>query len=371
MIMTKKVRFIAYYLPQFHPIPENDEWWGKGFTEWTNVTKAKPLFKDHYQPRFPSDLGYYDLRVPEVREAQSEMARNYGIEGFCYYHYWFGNGRQILERPFNDVLTSNKPDYPFCLCWANESWRGIWFGDNRTLIEQKYFGKEDIKKHFTYLLKAFSDERYMKVDEKPIFQILTPKDLPNSIEITDSFRELAYKHGLKGLFLVAGYRAAEGWNPLKNGFDAVVSSKFVSALHHKSRFSLNWLINRVLHTKLLSENEKLQSFFKRYYRVLDYKEVIDNLKIEEDFPYDYYPCVIPNWDNTPRSGIKGYVLTNSTPDLFKAHLTEAVDYVQKYAPQHQIVFIKSWNEWAEGNYLEPDKKYGTKYLEVIKSCAAS
>src|SRR4051812_32599778 len=142
----ESVRAIAHYLPQFHPIPENDEWWGKGFTEWTNVAKARPLFKGHWQPRLPADLGFYDLRVPEVREAQAEMARTYGLEGFIYYHYWFGDGRRILERPFNEVVESGKPDFPFCLCWANATWSGVWYGEsNRILVEQRYGGVEDYK----------------------------------------------------------------------------------------------------------------------------------------------------------------------------------------------------------------------------------
>ena len=170
--MNNKPRLIAFYLPQFHPIPENDEWWGRGFTEWTNVAKAVPLFRGHYQPHFPADLGFYDLRVPEVREAQAAMAKAYGIEGFCYYHYWFGHGRRLLERPFNEVLSSGKPDFPFCLCWANDTWTGIWHGaPNKVLIEQRYPGVEDYKAHFYALLDAFRDPRYMTVDGKKIFII--------------------------------------------------------------------------------------------------------------------------------------------------------------------------------------------------------
>lgn len=180
--MYKKARVLAYYLPQFHPIPENDAWWGKGFTEWTNVGRAKPLYKGHYQPRVPADLGYYDLRLPEVQEAQAELAKEAGIEGFCYWHYWFGNGRRLLEMPFDKVLKSGKPDFPFCLAWANHSWYAKSFdleGKDRLLIEQQYLGKEDYVKHFFSVLPAFEDSRYVQVDGKPLFVIFSPKTIPD------------------------------------------------------------------------------------------------------------------------------------------------------------------------------------------------
>jgi len=367
--MNKKARLIAYHLPQFHPVAENDEWWEKGFTEWTNVTKAKPMFRGHYQPRFPADLGYYDLRVPEVRQAQADMAESYGIEGFCYYHYWFGNGRQILEKPLNEIISIGEPDFPFCLCWANETWKGYAYGETtRTLVEQKYPGKDDVEKHFQYLIKAFSDDRYMKIDGKPIFQILTPLDMPDPLEMTDTLRELAHQYGLKGLFLIAGYRALYGWDAIKNGFDGVVSSTFSRAFEPRNRFSLKWVINGILHNKNFIDNHFLQKLFKRYYRVHSYRDVVANVRITEKYDYDYYPCVLPNWDNTPRSGVKGHVVTNSTPELFGEHLLEALDYVKEFEPEHKIIFVKSWNEWAEGNYLEPDKKFGMRYLEIVKKC---
>jgi lipopolysaccharide biosynthesis protein len=184
-----KARAIAFYLPQYHPIPENDDWWGKGFTEWTNVAKAKPMFKGHYQPRLPADLGYYDLRIPEVREAQAQMAAKHGIEGFCYWNYWFGNGRQILERPLNEILATGKPDFPFCLAWANETWSGIWHGNpKKILIEQKYLGDKDYTSYFNYLLKAFNDPRYITVEGKPLFCINAPHQIPDIVAFTDKFR---------------------------------------------------------------------------------------------------------------------------------------------------------------------------------------
>jgi hypothetical protein len=363
--MNASARLLAYYLPQFHPIPENDEWWGKGFTEWTNVAKAKPLFRGHWQPRLPADLGFYDLRVPEVREAQAELARANGIEGFVYYHYWFGNGRQLLERPINEVVASGKPDFPFSLCWANETWKGIWFGDGRTLVEQTYGGKSDIEKHFEYLLPIFSDPRYITVDGKPMFQILTPSDLPDSRQMTDSLRELAHRHGFPGLYIVAGYRFPEGEDPRAAGFDASVASQFASS-PPRNKASVRWLVNRILHSGPFYQNRSLQSAFKRYYKTISYSDLIENLRLTEKFEWDNFPCVMPNWDNTPRSGARGLVVFDSTPEKFAKHLEEAIEYVQEYQPGHRIVFIKSWNEWAEGNYLEPDTRFGHAYLHEVK-----
>ncbi|MSL46583.1 lipopolysaccharide biosynthesis protein, partial [Escherichia coli] len=202
-----KARVIAFYLPQFHPTPENDKWWGKGFTEWTNVGKAKPLFKGHYQPRVPADLGYYDLRMPEIREAQAEMAREAGIEGFCYWHYWFGNGRQILESPFNEVLTSGKPDFPFCLGWANESWTNkSWEAGTHkvkeTILLEQIYNKTDHEKHFMALLSAFRDKRYITVDGKPLFLIFKPLNIPDVTSFITLWQNMAKENGLKGIYFV-------------------------------------------------------------------------------------------------------------------------------------------------------------------------
>ena len=196
-------RLIALYLPQFHPIPDNDEWWGKGFTEWRNVAKAKPLFRGHYQPRIPADLGFYDLRVPEVRVAQAAMAREHGIEGFCYYHYWFA-GRRILERPFNEVLKSRDPDFPFCLCWANETWSGRGHGlDEKVLIEQTYPGEDDDRRHFEALLPAFMDPRYICIESRPVFMLYRPRLIPHLGNFLKLWQRLAINAGLPGIWFVA------------------------------------------------------------------------------------------------------------------------------------------------------------------------
>src|SRR6266581_5637616 len=215
-------RVIAFYLPQYHPIPENDAWWGRGFTEWTNVTKARALFRGHYQPHLPADLGFYDLRLAETREAQAELAREHGIHGFCYYHYWF-NGRRLLERPFDNVLASGKPDFPFCLCWANESWTKAWDGCGDYLIEQQYSELDD-RRHMRWLVKAFDDKRYIRIDGKPLFLVYRASDLPDSLKTTTIWREEAKKSGVGEIFLAAveSNFPEERRDPTKLGFDAAV-----------------------------------------------------------------------------------------------------------------------------------------------------
>lgn len=217
--MNKTARIIAFHLPQFHPTPENDRWWGRGFTEWTNVTKARPLFPGHYQPHLPADLSFYDLRLPEARHAQAELAREYGVEGFCYYHYWFA-GRRILERPVNEILRSGKPDFPFCLCWANHSWNSAWQGTDNTLIEQTYSDFNDHAAHFDWLLEVFCDPRYLKVDGKPIFVIYDPDDIPQTADVMEFWRKRAQEAGLPGLHLIGVTNRNEHWDPRPRGLDA-------------------------------------------------------------------------------------------------------------------------------------------------------
>lgn len=351
--MKKAARLIAFYLPQFHPIPENDEWWGKGFTEWTNVGKAKPLFRGHYQPHVPADLGYYDLRVPETRAAQAEMAKEYGIEAFCYYHYWFA-GRRILERPFNEVLQSGQPDFPFCLCWANQTWTGIWHGNpGRVLIEQTYPGFEDHKQHFNVLLKAFTDSRYLKIDDKPVLLIFRPNELYESVNVIEFWKELALKAGLGGLYVI-GVTEMPEWNPHEYGFDASVIQRLPSTKKWVSRrYPLKWFINKY---QRLTRKPVIYSYRDELPEAL---ACVDNNIIT-------YPCIIPNWDNTPRSGNKGIVLHESTPELFRSNFKKILTATEKKSKEKNLIFIKSWNEWAEGNHLEPDLKFGRAYLEIIR-----
>lgn len=344
----KKARIIPFYLPQFYPIPENDEWHGKGFTEWTNVTKAKPMFRGHYQPILPSELGFYDLRVPETREAQAQLAREYGIEAFCYWHYWFGEGRRILERPFAEVLASGKPDFPFCLAWANASWTGVWYGMKTSeLLKQQYLGEADDEKHFYLVLEAFRDHRYLRVNNKPLFFIFDPGDHPYLHDFMAHWQRLARKEGLDGLYFVG---ATYDDNDLP-GFDGTARLDPFE-MPPQSRFNRLWSL---IKQRLLGHPR----------RVIGYDEVLDcfdnrQLKANE------LPVITPNWDNSARSGVRGSVVVGADPEKFSRMLRSAIDKVGDRPEEERLVFVEAWNEWAEGNYLEPDRKFGRGFLEAIR-----
>ena len=362
-----KARLVAYYLPQFHPIPENDKWWGAGFTEWTHVAKAKPLFRGHYQPRIPADLGFYDLRVPETRAAQAEMAREYGIEGFCYWHYWFGNGRRLLERPFEDVLRSGEPDFPFCLGWANASLTGVWYGAaDRILVKQSYPGLSDYEAHFGTVLEAFSDERYMTVDEKPVFFVFRPLELPEPREFTTCWRELAIKAGLKGIHFVGVLSGDwETWVPERYGFDAAGLNNLQPAFGLVNRPG-NWYLERACRALTGKPVKQLYREVFRKPRKIRYADAVASGISTLARDWLQYPGVMPNWDNTPRSGLDGIVFHDSNPEIFRRHLKEAIEQVKERELDKRLIVVKSWNEWAEGNYLEPDQRFGRAYLEVIR-----
>ena len=301
--MDKKTRVIAFYLPQFHPIPENDTWWGKGFTEWTNVGKAKPLFPGHYQPRVPADLGYYDLRMTEIRELQAKMAFDAGIEGFCYWHYWFGDGKRILEGPFNDVLNSGKPDYPFCLCWANHSWfKKLWNPDEKKdtlLLEQKYLGIDDYINHFNTILPALKDKRYILVDNKPVFGLYNLRSIPNPTEFIQTWNTLAMENGFDGFYFFSfEHKQKDISKCLELGVNAVVFDSMIEALIKTTSGRLNYLV----FSKLLGLPQMVG--YKRYA-----KRLLKHLPISKEV----IPCVVPNWDHTPRSGRKGMILSNCSP----------------------------------------------------------
>jgi hypothetical protein len=347
-----RARAIALYLPQFHPIPENDEWWGKGFTEWTNTAKAKPMFRGHYQPHVPADLGFYDLRVPETREAQAVLASRYGIEGFCYYHYWFA-GRRILERPFNEVLHSGAPDFPFCLCWANATWSGIWYGEpKRVLIEQTYPGRADHEAHFRTLLPAFMDPRYIRVEGKPVFLIFQPNELSEPAATLALWRAMAVGAGLGGLH-IGGMSFSHDWNPTAQGFDFRVAQP-------------GWTIRQPISPRqpLRWARRKLDIWRDRPF-VQTYESFAESQLPTAAADDAWNPCLTHAWDNTPRSGRNGVVLVGSKPELFRRVLDNAVDAMQHRPPERRLLFLKSWNEWAEGNHLEPDLKFGTGFLAAV------
>lgn len=352
-------KFIALYLPQFHPVPENDEWWGKGFTEWTNVARARKLFPGHKQPHIPSDLGFYDLRVPEVREQQAELAREAGVDSFCYYHYWFGNGKQLLERPFNEVVKSGKPDFPFCLCWANHSWyKKQWNpkakGENVLLIEQQYPGEQDNINHFYTLLPAFKDHRYTRINGKVAFFIYDAVHFVDIEGFIRCWRKLAEENGLGDFFFVA--QDADSRNKekfLAQGFDAIMNVD-VFNFHHKMSFIHKaWLY-------FLREKLSLPNIF-------SYKKATEHMIIDDCKNNNVYPVIVPNYDHTPRSGGRGRVLQGTTPQLFKKVVERALDVIKDKPEEDQIVIVKSWNEWAEGNYLEPDLEYGHQYIQAMRS----
>lgn len=366
-------RVLAFYLPQFHPIPENDEWWGKGFTEWTNVAKAKPLYAGHVQPQLPSDLGFYDLRVPEVRERQAELAREAGVEGFCYWHYWFGNGRRIIERPFEEVLASGKPHFPFCLAWANQSWTGIWHGSpGMTLMKQEYPGPEDEEAHYRWASRAFHDPRYVRVDGKPLFCVFAPHDLPSSRDFIEHWQRLARADGLPGIYFVAisniwMWGADRYRGEILDPFDAVTLLTPHDYLEThgrmtRGRWSRRW--------RELNFGKRLNRFRPKSWARptrIDYRDVV--ARAFDDMPREgrYLPSVLPNWDNTPRSNTRGVVYEHATPELFQQYMERAVELVADRPPQQRIVFIKAWNEWAEGNFVEPSARWGHRYLDAIRN----
>lgn len=377
-----KARIIALYLPQFHPIPENNLWWGPGFTEWTNVAKAKPLFRGHIQPRIPADLGFYDLRLEETRIQQAELAKDAGIEGFCYYHYWFG-GKQLLERPFNEVVQSGKPDFPFCLCWANHSWSNkTWnrksnLQPNSMLMEQVYPGEEDDINHFMHLLPAFKDKRYMYMDGKPIFVLYEPMHHPKVRQWIKTWRKLAAEHGFPGLYLIGmtpntltnrksdnnkfGFSkpnlksSADLYQDILDmGFDAVnsVGKRRGEMLSSNMYFDLAKTIMRKVGLPIVSK--------------YDYLKTVRGFFAPEDCWERVYPTIMPQWDRTPRVNNYDGIYVDATPENFRKHIEHAINVIKDKPEEHRILFLKSWNEWGEGNYVEPDTEFGHGWLNAIK-----
>jgi lipopolysaccharide biosynthesis protein len=359
--MKSVVRAIAFYLPQFHPIPENDEWWGRGFTEWTNVAKAKPLFRGHYQPHLPADLGFYDLRLPDAREAQARLARDYAIEGFCYYHYWF-NGKRLLERPFDEVLASGKPDLPFCLCWANENWTRVWDGGEKQILMQQHYCIEDDKAHFRALIPAFKDPRYIRIDDRPLFLVYRAEALPDARATTELWRAEAKRAGLGDMYLarVENYESVkQGANPRSMGFDAEVEFP-----------PFSWPIGCALGRGLCDPIYRAVGLQPKAYAehlVIPYRSMMHGLLNRPQPGWVRFLGVTPSWDNSPRRRIRATMFPGSTPKLYGQWLSEVVDRTaRRYPGEERIVFINAWNEWAEGNHLEPDMEWGLQYLEATR-----
>lgn len=350
--LSSVAKLIAFYLPQFHPIPENDEWWGNGFTEWTNVVKARPLFRGHYQPHLPADLGFYDLRVPETREYQAALAQQYGIFGFCYYHYWF-NGKRLLQRPFDEVLATGKPDFPFCLCWANENWTKRWDGmEKHVLMPQTYSADDDLN-HIRWLLRAFDDRRYIRIEGKPLFLVYRPGDLPCASKTAEIWRREARKAGIGEICLCAviTYYKGAPTDPGAIGFDA--------ALQFQPAISFRYnLVQRAWKKLLRGPSNNL---------ILDYSELVKQALEREQPSRLTFLSVVPSWDNAARRKAAAVILKNANPTKYGEWLETAIARSRPLSTGEKIVFVNAWNEWAEGNHLEPCSRWGRGYLEATRA----
>jgi lipopolysaccharide biosynthesis protein len=346
-------RLIAFYLPQYHPIPENDAWWGRGFTDWTNVTAARPLFRGHYQPQAPGELGYYDLRSPQVRQAQADLAQAHGIDGFCYYHYWF-HGKRLLELPFNEVLASGKPKLPFCLCWANQNWTRAWDGQHTQLLIGQSYSEEDDRAHLRWLVTAFRDERYLRIDGKPVFAVYQAGQLPDTRRTTEVWRAEARRAGIDELYLCKMDSFQDDRRPPQSlGFDAAIEfqpdTKRLLApferVYWRLAQKLNWRAGAL---------------------VIDYGRWVDRALQRARPTYPCFPGVAVCWDNSARRKSGAFILNNATPDHYERWLSETLRRFTPASAGENLVFINAWNEWAEGDHLEPCQRWGRGFLEATR-----
>ncbi|MCI8950584.1 MAG: lipopolysaccharide biosynthesis protein [Lachnospiraceae bacterium] len=375
--MKTKARVIAFYLPQYHPVDVNNKFWGKGFTEWTNVAKAKPCYKGHYQPQIPADLGFYDLRLPEVRKEQAQMAEEAGIEGFCYWYYRFDKNTRVLEMPINEIMRLKEPDFPFCIGWANHDWsnktwkKTKYYSKDIVFLKQKYLGSEDYKAFFNEVLPMFQDNRYILVDGKPLFYIFAPQDIPDTDVLIKVWNTLAKENGFPGVYFVCRVDSC-GKAPviykksfleqgltryqhyIEKGFNAVNSYSF-----RRAEVLAEGYISKII--KQLKRKLTGHALNR-----CDYERVMDNLYTDEDrFEY-VFPTIMPRHDRTPRSGKNANLYSDSTPEKFAKAANRAVNIVAEKNEEHRIIFLDSWNEWGEGAYMEPDIVFGYGYLEALK-----
>ncbi len=360
---TRRARLIAFYLPQFYPIPENDRWWGPGFTEWTSVAGARPLFHGHRQPRIPADLGFYDLRLPETRIAQADLARHHGIEGFCYWHYWFG-GKRLLDRPFEEVLRSGEPDFPFCLGWANQAWTDTWLGTGRVLQEQRHSPEDDIA-HARWLLDAFADQRYLRIGGRPLFLVYRPSDLPEPRRTADTIRGEATRAGLPEPLVLGIDAHAFGHDFRADGFDGTVGFEPSLGLlpHNRAPTTLTRPWRKLART---GRNLRL-GVWSTTAKAHSYRRQLQRVQRERDrLTHPYFPTIFVGWDNTPRRGRGAFVLLDDDVRFFEEKLAELVDAVEAAPLDERVIFVNAWNEWAEGNYLEPDLDNGMSRLEAVR-----
>lgn len=344
-------KVIAFYLPQFYPFPENDRWWGTGFTEWSNVTKAQPNFVGHYQPRLPADLGFYDLRLPEVMFQQAELARRYGVGGFCFYYYWFG-GKRLLDRPIERMLASGQPDFPFCLCWANENWTRRWDGQDREVLMAQSHSADDDKAAIMDLTRFFRDHRYIRIDKRPLILVYRVSLFPNFAETSERWRAICREQGIGEIYIamVESFDLVHAnTNPKKYGCDAAV--EFPPQEYAEPKLPTGDVINPDYAGT-----------------VADYRDLAVRYVTRDAPAYIRFRGVIPGWDNTARRQNNSFCFEHATPGGFQAWLEEAIEQtrIQHYGDE-RLVFVNAWNEWAEGAYLEPDRKFGHTYLEAVKN----
>lgn len=357
-------RPIAFYLPQFHPFPENDEWWGKGFTEWTNVTKAKPRFKGHYQPHLPTDLGFYDLRLEETMIQQVTLAKEYGIHGFCYYHYWF-NGKLLMERPLEQMLDNPDIIMPFCLCWANENWTRRWDGSESEILIKQNYDLSDDREHIKYLIRFFKDDRYICIHGKPVMLVYRTELLLDIQETVKIWKEECLKAGLKGLYLIRVENFVKDVDPTPIGFDASVDFapdfSLPTVKYLKKRKPILYTWNKLIHKVGLCKNGHYKN------KVYDYDMLVSQSIKKKEPNFKRFSCVCPSWDNSARRKGHSLMYYGSTPKRFAEWTKHVVNRTtQTFDGDEKIFFINAWNEWAEGCHLEPDRKYGYQYLEAIR-----
>lgn len=352
-----KIRPIAFYLPQFYPTPENDEWWEPGFTEWTNVKRAQPLFEGHNQPREAGELGYYNLLDTAVRDKQVQLAREAGIEGFCYWHYWFGNGKRLLDQVFREVVESGKPDFPFCLCWANHSWYAKTWNPNmpdKLLMEQTYPGEQDFIDHFYAMLPAFKDNRYIKVEGKLLFGIFDARFFKDFKLLKATWNRLAKENGLEGFHFFCLLQE-------ENRLQYIDTTPYDSVV-----FDILQDIYKSYDKNILSRwYHKIKVDFLKKPYTKDYYTYVNNACKHFNKHPKFVPCIDPDFDHSPRSAYRWVIMKNSTPELFGQLVCKVKDMLEKRSDSNGLMFIKAWNEWGEGNYMEPDAKWGKGYIEEM------
>jgi len=342
------VRVIAFYLPQYHAIPENDAWWGKGFTEWTNVRRARPNFAGHWQPHEPGELGYYDLTDPAVREAQATLARQHGIDAFCYYYYWFG-GKRLLERPLLDMATSGRPDFPFCVCWANENWTRRWDGLEREILIAQSYSREDSIAFIRSLFPLFRDRRYVTIDGRPLLCVYKAAEIPDPAATVSLWRETCRREGVGEIYIAAVQHRADD-DPTRFDFDAAI--EFPPIGHSAEDLT----------PRLAASDPAFRG------HVFDYAGVAAHYLAQTTPAFRQFRGVTPMWDNTARRQNHGMVLSDPSPGLFGVWVERALAATrQRHRGDERLLFINAWNEWGEGNHLEPDARNGRRYLEAVRS----